>query len=297
MIKLLNLDISGKNKPTDSALRKGNEYDIYFRITDSGYDIDYEEMSNFRLTVRVNKTTITDVINITKDNVIDYNGTKYLEWKVPSVYLKDEALLINSVTVNYKGSNKKTQDFNLQVYEKPSPEINGILNAIDKYNTAMGLYIDSIKRTEIGSPNGVVPLDNNSVINESYFNPTLSDHIPTRLIDTLDKVENIHGLKLNKDNNHFEYYDDDDLEYYVVNQIHGGQLGFKNKSSEYNIFGGTLEVYSGFIDSATFNTELEDVVNGGNLADDTSDTIDGGSFLTNDTEDDKFLNRIHGGFL
>lgn len=296
MIKLLNLDISGTVKSSDLALKKDSEYDIYFRIHDDGYDINYDNFNNLRLTVRVNKTTITDVININADNIISYNGKNYIMWTIPMIYLKDEALLLISATVNYNNSNKKAQDFVFQIYEKSSPELNGMLIAIDKYNTAIGLYLDSIKISELNNNNGVVGLESNGKIHEDRFNPIFSEHIPTKLIDTIDKVDDIHGLRL--ENNKLEYYDNDDLEFYIVNQIHGGQLGFKNKSSEYNIFGGDLESYRYTIDAMTFNTEIPDTIDGGNLNDNTENYIDGGIFnMTNTEDEDRYLNRIHGGFL
>lgn len=298
MIKLINLDIDGKSKPTDIAMRTNNEYEIYYRLSKDTYDIDYSKFNNMRLNIRINKTSNVDYVILDTSNVVELNGKKYVVWKIPNVYLKDEALLIVNYEIKYDNVNHNIKSSNYQVYIKPTPEMNGILSAIDRYNTALGLYLDSIKRKEINSPNGIVGLDDNGVIEKDRFNPLFSEHIPTKLIDTLGKVENIHGLKLKNDDYYLYYYDNDDLEYYIVNQIHGGQLGYNNKPEQYNIFGGELTENSNFIDASMFNINLNDDIEGGNLNSSPEGIIDAGLFdVMYDENEDRYLNRIHGGFL
>lgn len=298
MIKIINLDLNSKLKPTDMAFRIGVDYEVYYRISHNEYDIDYDKFENLRLTIRVNKTSVVDYVVLDSTNVVEVNDIKYLSWKVPNVYLKEESLLLVEYVSKYDNKNYNIRSSNYQVYNKPSPEMNGILQAIDKYNSAINLYLESIKRKEIDVPNGLIGLDSEGRIKEDMFKSELKDHIPTRLIDTLDKVESIHGLRLHGDKKLLQYYDIDDLEYYHANQIHGGQLGFNNKPEQYNIFGGNLGSYSGMIDALEFNIEVNDTIDASNLSETNDSFVDGGSFrMTEEENEDIYLNRIHGGFL
>lgn len=294
MDRIINLDISNKLKTTDYSFRIGVDYNIYFRLHDSDYTINYDDFNSLRLTIRYARTTRMEVVNLTE--VVEFNNEKLIKWQVDPSLIEDEVSLNVSFIVNISGTNYNTSEMKIIVYKNQEAGMTGITMAIDNFNTMIATYLDSVKRKDIGAVNGVIGLDSNGKIDEKYLPTDLINHIPIRLIDTLDTVYDIHGMKINRENYKLEYYDNDDQEYYYANQIHGGILGFKNKDSSYNIFGGYLGEVTDSIDAQAFNTPLEDTVDAQSFSDNPSVIIDGGP-LAIESEIEKYLNRIHGGYL
>lgn len=270
MTTIFNLDLSKKNEPASFAynIPTNSTYTMYFRIIENEYVIDYSKFQSLSLRFQFEDNSI-EVKSTT--TMTTYKGERVVKYDIPSSFLKKTTKIYVTPTVRVSNKTTVLQSYKLVIYEDETKEMNGILSAIDNYNYMLSQFYDSIKRIEINNPNGIIGLDSKGKLNINFLPSSLLDHLPLEI-----RQGDVHGLKL--DSKHrLNYYDNDDQRWYIANQIHGGSFRNPNKDASWNIHGGFFD--DGFIDAATFTTEVSTFVDGGEFTDSLSGSLDAGNFF------------------
>ena len=302
MNTIFNLDLNKKNHPTSFAYQvPSNTQEMYFRIIENDYVIDYSKFSALNLRFEFEDGTI---YTGTTSSFTVYQNEKVVEYKIPSNYLNKVGNATVTPTVKLSNKTVILSSFKIYLYDGESSScantnMRNTLTSIYSFNYMLGLYYDSIKRDQINQPNGVVGLDSNGDIPLQYFPTTLTNHITDKLINTKTKTfydENgvdigIHGMKLD-DKWRLIYYDSDDQEWYVANSIHGGNLINPQKSSEWNIYGGIIVPPT--INAMSFKDNLEDYMDGGTFKDNNDEAVDANFIDAGNIKDD---DSIFGGTI
>jgi len=268
------------NNPTSYGyeVNHRNSPILYFRLHDKNYIIDYSKYIELRLNIKFKYKARLDVELLNRSNLRVINDEQLLEWRIPSMYLSELESLEITPVVKLTSGTYNVKPFKLVIFRTMDSNSNAILNAIEYFNKTYAKYLNTIKRVDIGQPDGVVPLDNEGRINKRYMPFGLASHAELRIYDTIYTVDDIHGLRINRKNFDFEYFDEDDQEWYAANSIHGGRFGYPNKPSPY------FDVHGGF-----FQLIQGEDIDGGNLGDGLVDAYDGGNFTDNITS------IVHGG--
>ena len=281
-IHFINLDISKVTKVTDYGFQKDSSPlpEILFRIYDEHYVIDYDKFTDLRITTRLDKTNETNVYTLNSRNIVTIDGDKYVKWTLSSNLIDDMDKLFVDIRVKMFNKTVILNTFKILIYEESGTGMNGILQAIRNFNQMYDLYLKSIKRTEIGQPNGVVPLGSDGRFDYQYMPLDITKHIPQKLYDTLFTIHDIHGLRINKKTYELEYYDSDDKEWYIANSINGGKFGYPNKPSpQFDVFGGYFTDGQGnTLDGGTFTDDITIAADGGLISDNLNILYDGGKF-------------------
>ena len=282
MNTIFNLDLNKKDHPTSFAYQVPSDtQEMYFRIIENDYVIDYSSFRQLSLRFEFGSGTIyTNTVSSTTT----YQNEKVIAYKIPSNYLNKTGDITVTPTVRLSNKTVILSSFKLYLYDGQSnscanTNMRNVLTSIYSYNHMLKLYYDAIKRDQINKPNGVVGLNSNGDIPIEYFPTTLANHITDKLIDTKTKTfpdENgldigIHGLKLD-DKWRLRYYDAEDLAWRVANSIYGGDFGVPNKSAEWNISGGSWGTPS--ISAGTFTKTSDRFFDGGNFKDSLSGEVD-----------------------
>lgn len=236
-MEIIYLDVSFENKTTDFGFKIKENNSIYFGIHDNIYVVDYDLVSSVTLNITtVNGLEYSFVIN----DIVEFNDARYFKWDIPLTLLQSSDKLTIIPIVRYKQANFTLDKFKLIIYELDEGEMNAIKQAIRNYNSLIKKYLDRLKRSDLDKVDGIIPLDENGLINPRYLPELLDEHIPQKLYDTLNSIQQIHGLRINRTTFEVEYYDSDDDYWYVVNSIHGGSFTRMNKSEQYDVFGGNF---------------------------------------------------------
>lgn len=235
------LDISNANKTADFSCKINTINQVNFIIHNSGNLIDYSKFNSINIRITFNGTTLIFEQSLNSSNLKTIDGIQYIEWKVPINILQNQDKLSLKLTVRYNNSNVILKDFKCIVYKLDSAEMNAINTANRNLNSIIQTYLDSIKRSEIDAPNGLISLDSNGKIDKNKISFDFNAHIKDELIDTTGTLTQLHGLRINKNTYEVEYYDVDDDYWYVINSIHGGSFTKQNKESpKYDVFGGNF---------------------------------------------------------
>lgn len=240
------------NKITDYGLQRNKKPlpVVYFRIHTAQYVIDYSTFQQLRLVVKLDISSRTTVVNLNQSNIVEINGEKLIEWVVPDSLLASGDKLIVTPRVTLSGSNKSLTQFKLITYDMLDSNMNAVLNTILKFNEMYSQYLYSVKQTEKGQVNGVVPLGSEGKFDIKYLQLDVGEHVNYKLYDTLYTIPNIHGLRLDRLSYQLMYYKEDEQQWYEVNQIHGGFFGYDNVESLSPVFGGN------FTDTQTYYSDV-----------------------------------------
>lgn len=239
-IEIINLDISNKRKTTDLAIRTQPPQEILFRVYDDDYIIDYSKFIDIRLTLNSYTNNSTNTYTLNTSRVVEINNEKFISWIIPNNIISNVDKYSVEARVRITGKTTTLNPFKLLIYITSEPELNAIMQAIRNFNELTNEYLKTLKRTEFGIANGIIQLDSEGKIDKKYLKENLDEHIVDTLYDTMSDLDQIHGLRINKDNYDLEYYDEDDKRWYMVNSIYGGDFTLENKPSEYDIFGGNF---------------------------------------------------------
>lgn len=282
MQTVFNLDLNKKNHSTSFAYQvPTNTQEMYFRIIENDYVIDYSKL--VRLVLRFELENGTVYVQDTS-KLSTYQNERVVEYNVLSTLLRNTGQLTVTPTVQLSNKTVILSSFKIYLYDDTSnscanTNMRNVLTSIYSFNYMLGLYYDSIKRDQINQPNGVVGLDENGDVPLRYFPSKLVNHISDKLVDTATKTfydDNgqeigIHGMKLD-DKWRLRYYDSDDSEWYVANSIYAGKFGYPNKSAEWNVYGGTWGTPT--INAGLFTTTVNNFVDGGTFNDSLSSEVD-----------------------
>lgn len=218
MAIILNLDINNNNKTTDYAVPVSSDSTIYFRVNDGEYVIDYTKVTGINIElettnprgIRNYRLGINDIVMLDEESII--------RWVVPSSELTTEKQLKVTIDIRYNNRSYTINEFEITVGTDFGLEMSGILSVIDRFNYMVYLYLQSIKRSEIGSIDGIVPLNSNRKIENLYLPDFLKNHIPEKLYDTLYTIEGVHGLRINRTSFALEYFNSDTNTWTRVNR-------------------------------------------------------------------------------
>lgn len=271
MTTFINLDISKKTKVTDYGFQINESPlpTIYFLLYDEHYVIDYSKLESLRLLVQLDVSKYTESFTFRASELVEIDGLTYIKWNVPANLLSHMDKMHITSIIAYDKKTIVLNEFKIIVFKNIESETSMIKVAIQNFNKMYQNYLTSVKRTEIGKPYGVVPLESDGKINLKYFNEEFTDHIGHTMYDTLYTINDIHGLRINRKTYEWEYYHENDKEWYVVNSIHGGRFGYgNNESPKYDVFGGLF-------------TDVEaEALDGGNFGDTLRSGVDAGLFTT-----------------
>lgn len=277
MDTVFNLQIDKKNPPTSFGyMIPKNTQSLYFRIIDNDYIVDYDDFNELRLVVEFDTGEI-EVATINK--TVTHQSEQVIEYKIPDKYLQKVNRAVIEPRVKMVNKTVILSKFVIVFYDKYSAEMDGILTATSSFNNMLNNFWNKIKYDQLNEPNGVIKLDNNGDIPIEFFPDIFKSHINDKIVDTEKrkfydrngKEISIHGLEFD-DKWRLCYYDNDDDEWYVVNQVHGGKFGYPNKSSEWNIHGGVWGTPT--INAGLFTQDTDKFIDGGTFDDSLSGEVD-----------------------
>ena len=286
MQTVFNLDLNKKNPPTSFAYQVPTDtQEMYFRIIENDYVIDYSRFKQLTLQMELPSGAI---YTQSATKLTTYQNEKVVLFKIPSGFLNNTGVMTISPRVSLNNKTVILPSFKIYLYDAESSNclknnMRNVLSSINHFNYMLSLYYDSIKRDQINQPNGVVGLDSNGNIPLDYFPTTFTNHISDKLIDTATtkfyddngQEIGIHGLKLD-DKWRLRYYDHEDLTWRIVNSIYGGDFGVQNKSSEWNVFGGSWNIANAntVTDAGIFTNTVNNFVDGNTFKDTLSGDVD-----------------------
>lgn len=221
----INLDTSGSIKQSNIiSIKSSNQQVLYYRLFEGKYEIDYSTLTELRLIFEDSETT--DVYTVSSSTKEIVNNITYIKIIIPlNITSQDKDYTVRPV-VNINGKSKGLMKFKFMSRVESSTDIETLIRMTKDINNIFSIYLDSIKRDEIGSANGVVPLDENGKMIENYTPQNILDHIQLQFEG--------HGLRLDKDY-YIEYYDPEDNVYYKLNTLEAGRFGIQRKSSIYDV--------------------------------------------------------------
>lgn len=237
---VLNLDITNGRKTTDLGIRANTPNSILFGIYDGEYYVDYAKLNSISIKLKSQSNNTELNYNITSFDIVSINNNLYVKWNIPTNINSIIGKYSVSIIVRYDNVNYAITDFKFIVHDSNESEMRAISQAISNFNKNISEYLNYIKRSDIDKENGVIMLDSLGRIDKKYIPGNLDSHIKETLYDTRNNLEQLHGMRINKDDYQMEYYDSDDEAWYRVNSIFGGLFDKENKSEEYNIFGGNF---------------------------------------------------------
>lgn len=282
MTTFINLDLSMKTKVTDYGFQINESPlpTIYFLLYDEHYVVDYSKLNNLSLMTEMEMSKRRESFTFRQAEFVDIDGLTYIKWNIPARLLQTMDTLKLTPIFNYDSKTIILNEFKLIIFKTMESETSMIKVAIQNFNKMYRNYLLSVKRTEIGKPLGVVPLDSNGRINLSYINDDITKHIGDTIYDTLYTINDIHGLRINRKNYSWEYYHNTDDEWYTVNSIHGGRFGFpNNESPTYDVFGGLFtDVSADTLDGGKFGVRLVSAVDSGKFGVPQTNAYDAGLF-------------------
>lgn len=293
MSSILNLDLNNRIKTTDYGyqLELKPLPSILLSISKDDYNIDYEKLEYIQLAVKHDLSMQVETFRLDKSNIINSENGTFIEWKLTdSLLAKKEKLVVNTL-IRYDNYSYPILEFKIVIFEDYYPETLAITQAIDMYNNLYRLFLNLVKRKEIGQPLGLIPLDNKAKLSIDYFDSKLVKHIDIRLFDTLNIVSDIHGLRINKTDYQLEYYHSSDDEWYQANSIHGGKFGYDNNiSPDYDVFGGNFTDESVLISGGKLDDDSNEFIDASILSENINVAYSGGQFKDN-------LPSITGGYF
>lgn len=281
MTTIINLDLNNKIKTTEYGYQfQLNPLPVmYLSFSKEDYKIDYSKFEYVQLAVQHDLSKQMETFRLDSSKIVNSEEGTFLEWQLTdSLLAKKDKLIINSL-VRYDGFSYPIREFSIVVFEDYYPETIAITQAIDMYNSLYQIYLDLLKRKELGVPLGIIPLDNKAKIIMDYFEAEFINHIDHRLVDTLGDLEQLHGLRINKKNYQLEYYHETDAEWYEANSIHGGKFGYSNNPVQYDVFGGNfVEIDADTIDGGNFQYESKLFYDARIFRDEVNKAFDAGNF-------------------
>lgn len=223
---ILNLDVIGSYKTTDYIFKQDNQDSpvISFKLIKDYYIYDLKDFNSIAFTI-VEENTLLKVHEATYEEK-DIKKTKdgnFLDFIIPLSVSSEIKSYIIETTSTIAGKSNIIPTFKIFIYEKETSENKYVREVVQNYNRAFAKYIDSIKRSEINSPNGVVGLDKDGIVNKYNLPTRLTEH-PTQVIYDSSP----HNFRLNE-RFFLEYYDRDSEQWEVADRLNGGEFTTERK--------------------------------------------------------------------
>lgn len=234
------LDISRRNKSADLSCKLNVVNTVRFVIHDSQNRIDYSKFNSMTIRSSPNNRSNVYTQTLNTSAIKEIEGIKYVEWIIPNEVISVVDKINLNLTVRYNNTNYTILEFKMIVYNLDTAEMNAVIQANRNLNSIIQTYLDSVKKSEINTPEGLIGLDANGKIDKNKIPFNFEEHVSDELYDTLTTLDSIHGLRINRDTYEVEYYDSDDEYWYVVNSVYGGSFTKQPKASNYDVFGGNF---------------------------------------------------------
>ena len=191
----LNLYVDNTRKISDYAFPKDEDATIYFRLLRNKYLLNMSLFNQLTLTFKNDKNSTSSQTIIAKtEDVVTINGQQLVKVTLPMSLTSIDTSYTVSSSIIINNSSTKLDSFSILIYTKNTPEMVYVRRAVAALNDTVGNYAELIKKDKISIPNGLIPLNSNGKILESYLPEKYKKHTEMSIVNSSP-----HSIKLNED--------------------------------------------------------------------------------------------------